>query len=141
MYVNHKPARFFCSLARTLPSPMHHFPIAAASVGDGKGAVRNRDVIAVNQTTTASSEIWSPDESSLRIWSASTDVHAPPTYIAIFNLKDIPVSMDIAWSKLLGPDQRGVKAWDVWRTRHIPRSDHLHVELSAHGCALFRIER
>ncbi len=102
--------------------------------------IRNREVIALNQNASSSSEIPSPDASRLRIWSASTGGHSPRRYIAVFNLENTSVSKDIPWSELLNQDKIRVAAWDVWQHRHMPPATDLHIELPAHGCALFRIK-
>jgi len=97
-----------------------------------RGLITSREVIALNQTATASGEL--PQEGDertrVRLWSATT--RSGRRYLAVFNLQSSPLEHQLPW-----PDG---KVYDVWNRRPIARAGELRVELAPHACRLFRIE-
>jgi alpha-galactosidase len=101
-----------------------------------RSLITNREVIAINQTAV----LTSPDQPAVsgkgspwgRTWVIKTGGLHPKTYLAIFNLNDVPVR----WNLPL-PHQR---VRDVWNESDILDAYQFPVEIGAHGCALFRLE-
>ena len=104
-----------------------------------RGLITNKDVIAVNQTTTASEEIAgeAPDAARYRVWYATAS--GGRRYLAVFNLQETALNQDIAWPAALAGKEHA--AFDIWNQRPVGAAKILHVELPLHGCALFRIEQ
>jgi hypothetical protein len=74
-----------------------------------------------------------------RVWYAQTGGAHPKTYVAVFNISDEAGKWDVDWKGSHVADQPHA-AYDVWGQKHIPAAKALHVEIPAHGCALFRVE-
>jgi alpha-galactosidase len=74
-----------------------------------------------------------------RYWYATTGGLNPKHYIAVFNLADDLTSSNLPWTLFQLVDKPHA-VYDVWNQKHIPRAKELHVNLPAHGCALFRVE-
>ena len=74
-----------------------------------------------------------------RYWYASTGGGSPKRYVAVFNLADGKTEANLPWM-IFHLDNKSHAVYDVWNQKHIPKSKTLHVELPAHGCALFRVE-
>ena len=106
-----------------------------------RSLITNKEVIAIDQSAVASAEIAgdAADATRLRVWSASTGGSQPKRYLAVFNLQDAPLQRDLAWPPPLAGSAHAV--YEVWSQFHVPSAAALHVELPAHGCAIFRIER
>jgi hypothetical protein len=106
-----------------------------------RSLITNKDVIAVNQTATASDEIAGApqDAARIRVWSATVGGASPARYLAVFNLQESAVRKDMPWPAALAGQNHAV--FDIWNQRHIAAAGVLHVDLPPHGCALFRLER
>jgi hypothetical protein len=101
----------------------------------------NKEVIRISQTAVESQELATYPEDPLRprLWRARTAGPHPETFIAVFNLKPEPLTRDIPWSSFrLTEKPHGT--FDIWSKKQIPPAKSLHVEIPAHGCALFRVE-
>jgi hypothetical protein len=104
-----------------------------------RSLLTNKDAIAVNQTTTASEEIAStPEEAArMRVWTASIGGHI--AYVAVFNLQETPLRSELPWPSALSGSRQAV--FDIWKRQTVAATDRMQVDLPAHACALFRIER
>jgi hypothetical protein len=74
-----------------------------------------------------------------RYWSAITGGPNPKHYVAVFNLADAATTANLPWL-VFHLDNKSHAAFDVWNQKSIPKSKTLHVDLPAHGCALFRVD-
>ena len=74
-----------------------------------------------------------------RYWYARTGGPNPKRYVAVFNLADSATSANLPWL-IFHLDNKSHAAFDVWNMKQVAKSKTLHVELPAHGCALFRVE-
>jgi hypothetical protein len=70
-----------------------------------------------------------------RYWYAQTRGHQ---YLAVFNLLDKSSTSDLPWMVFHLADKPHA-VFDIWNQKRIPRAKTLHVELAAHGCALFLV--
>jgi hypothetical protein len=106
-----------------------------------RSLITNKEVIAIDQTTSSSGEIPGDraDSAHLRIWSAATGGPRPKRYLAVFNLQETALQRDITWPDSLAGRAHAV--YEIWGQRSVPSATALHVELPPHGCALFRVER
>ena len=106
-----------------------------------RSLITNKEVIAIDQTAVSSAEIAGDpaDSARMRVWSAATGGPRPTRYVAVFNLQESALQRDVAWPSSLAGSAHAV--YEIWSRRNVPSATVLHVELPAHGCALFRIER
>ena len=110
-----------------------------------RSLITNKDVIAVSQTAVTSGvgfrrmadDALSP--AVKRLWYARTGGAHPVSYAAVFNTSNEAVSWDIDWMSFRLADKPHA-AYDIWNQKHLPMAKTLHVEIAAHGCALFRVE-
>ena len=105
----------------------------------------NKEVLKMNQESVESGPgldqagTSKTGSSAMRSWYARTGGPQPRTYAAVFNLADVPESVDLPWSVFHLPGIAHA-TFDVWKQAHIPASKSLHVKLPPHGCALFRVD-
>ena len=106
-----------------------------------RGLITNKEVIEINQKAVkvGESSTYPEDPQRPRYWSAVTGGAHPARYIAVFNLKDVALIRDLPWSSFHLTDESHA-AFDVWNRKPVPSGKLLHVEIPAHGCALFRVE-
>lgn len=106
-----------------------------------RSLITNQDVIAVNQTTSASEEAAGDpaDAARFRVWSATAAGARAAHYLAVFNLQESPLRRDVPWPGALAGQEHA--AFDIWNQRDIAAAKALHVDLPPHGCALVRIGR
>ena len=106
-----------------------------------RSLITNKEVLAINQTAVKSEVHSSNSEDRLRprYWSAKTGGAKPERYIAVFNLKDTSREADESWGSF-GLADRNYAVYDIWNQKHLSSAKALHVEIPAHGCALFRVE-
>jgi hypothetical protein len=74
-----------------------------------------------------------------RYWYARTGGSHPKRYLAVFNLADQPTKSELPWMVFHLIDKPHA-VYDVWNEKRIASAKTLHIELPAHGCALFRLE-
>lgn len=105
-----------------------------------RSLITNRDVIAINQKAIASEEIAmnSEDAARMRVWSATMG-GGGPQYLAVFNLQQAELRKEIPWPAALAGPKHSV--FEIWSGRRVVAAAALHVEIPAHGCALFHIDR
>lgn len=103
----------------------------------------NKEVLEINQKGIAGGPAMMPmnDGQPLpwRAWYARTAGPSPKTYLAVFNLKDDAFKSDLPWIDFHLSDKPHA-VYDVWNEKHVPSAKSLHVDISPHGCALFRVE-
>lgn len=110
-----------------------------------RSLMTNKEVLDINQTAVESGPVVAPagdiKPGSLheRYWYARTGGPHPKMYLAVFNLDDHATTSDLPWEWFHLPGHTHA-VFDVWNQKHIPAAVRLHVELPAHGCALFRVE-
>jgi alpha-galactosidase len=106
-----------------------------------KSLITNKEVIAISQMAVESKEQATYPEDPLRTrrWSAKTGGAQPKRYIAVFNLHDTPLNSEETW-RMFGLADKPHAVYDVWNQRRIASAKTLHVEIPAHGCALFRVD-
>jgi hypothetical protein len=106
-----------------------------------KSLITNKEVIAISQNAVTSKEHSTYPETLLRPrrWSATTGGPHPQKYIAIFNLHDRPLVSEERWL-MFGLADKDHAVYDVWNQKQVPGAKTLHVDIPAHGCALFRVE-
>ena len=106
-----------------------------------KSLITNKEVIAISQNAVTSKEHSTYPETLLRSrrWSATTGGPHPQKYIAIFNLHDRPLVSEERWL-MFGLADKDHAVYDVWNQKQVPGAKTLHVDIPAHGCALFRVE-
>jgi hypothetical protein len=110
-----------------------------------RSLVSNKEVLDINQTAVESKPGLTPKPDPggkpflQRYWYARTGGSHPHQYIAVFNLADDPTISNLPWM-VFQLEDRPHAVYDIWNQKHIPTAKSLHVELPAHGCALFRVE-
>jgi len=110
-----------------------------------RSLVTNNEVLDLNQNAVEAKPGLSPQSEPgkkpfvQRYWYARTGGPHPKQYIAVFNLADDPTISNLPWI-VFHLDNKAHALYDVWNQKPIPRAKSLHVELPAHGCALFRVE-
>jgi hypothetical protein len=104
-----------------------------------RSLITNREVLGINQKSTASGPAQIPAGVPWRAWWARTAGPKPATYLAVFNLRDQAAAWNVPWTDFhLSGAKHAV--YDVWNRKNVPPAAALHVNLPAHGCALFRVE-
>jgi alpha-galactosidase len=110
-----------------------------------RSLITNRNVIDINQNAVESGQGLMPlkdgnaDSFPQRYWYARTGGSHPRHYLAAFNLSDQPSTADLPWL-VFHVEDKSHAVFDIWNQKHIPKAKALHVELPAHGCALFLLE-
>ncbi len=110
-----------------------------------RSLITNKELLAIDQRAVESGPGLMPmraansDSFPQRYWYARTGGSHPKRYLAVFNLADQPSKSDLPWMVFHLTDKAHT-VYDVWNQKRIPSSKILHVELPAHGCALFRLE-
>jgi alpha-galactosidase len=104
-----------------------------------RSLIANGEVIAIDQTATASAQLPADpaDAARLRLWSAATP---QGRYIAVFNLAERPLRTAIPWSAA-GENGASHDVYDIWKRERLRKARALRVDLAPHGCGLFRVER
>jgi len=113
-----------------------------------RSLLTNRDLLEIDQRSVKSGPARMPMNDGYplpwRAWYAQTGgaqtggTH-PQTYLAVFNVSDDAGKWDVAWLSFHLADTPHA-VYDIWNQKHIPSAEALHVEIPAHGCALFRVE-
>jgi hypothetical protein len=107
-----------------------------------RSLITNKDALEINQHAIESGQGLMPikdgqtDSFPERYWYARTRGHQ---YLAVFNLKDQATTSELPWL-VFHLTEKPHAVYDIWNQKHIPQGKTLHVELAAHGCALFRVE-
>ena len=110
-----------------------------------RSIISNKEVLDIDQKAIESGPGLMPirnansDSFPQRYWYARTGGSHPKRYLAVFNLADQPSKSDLPWMVFHLTDKPHA-VYDVWNQKRVPSSKTLHVELPAHGCALFRLE-
>jgi alpha-galactosidase len=110
-----------------------------------RSLITNGNVIDINQKAVESGQgimplnDGNPNSFPQRYWYARTGGSHPRHYLAAFNLSDQPMRADLPWP-VFHVDDKSHAVFDIWNQKHIPKAKALHVELAAHGCALFLLE-
>ena len=104
-----------------------------------RSLITNGEVLGIDQKSTASGPAQIPAGVPWRAWWARTGGPKPATYLAVFNLRDQAAAWNVPWSDFhLSGAKHAV--YDVWNRKNVPAAAALHVNIPAHGCALFRVE-
>lgn len=94
--------------------------------------ITNKDVLAIDQASWDNHPV-PTSQDSLRVWTASGK------YLAVFNLDDKPLSLDLPWEKLgLPAGQHGAR--DLWEGRRFEAAPRLTGILPPHGSLLYAVE-
>ena len=110
-----------------------------------RSLITNKEVLEINQKSVESGQGLMPlkdgksDSFPQRYWYARTGGMHPHQYLAVFNLQDQATASNLPWMVFHLTDKPH-KVFDIWNQKRIPTTKTLHVELAAHGCALFRVE-
>ena len=110
-----------------------------------RSLITNKEVLDLNQNAVESKPGLTPTGNAdanqfvPRYWYAHTGGPHSKQYIAVFNLADATTGSNVPWTVFQLEDKPHA-VFDVWNQKHIPASKSLHIELPAHGCALFRVE-
>jgi hypothetical protein len=110
-----------------------------------RSLITNKEVLDLNQNAIESKPGLMPVHNGeklpaiQRYWYARTGGAHPKQYIAVFNLADAATASTLPWM-IFHLEDKPHALFDVWNQKHIPSAKALHVELPAHGCALFRVE-
>ncbi|HMA49774.1 MAG TPA: glycoside hydrolase family 27 protein, partial [Magnetospirillaceae bacterium] len=100
-----------------------------------RALITNKDVLAVDQASWDNHPVTPlpPGLESARVWTASGK------FLAVFNLDDKPLSLDVPWEKLGLPS--GVHAArDLWEGRRLEAAPRLTGTLPPHGSLLYAVE-
>jgi hypothetical protein len=95
----------------------------------------NRDIVAIDQTATASREAWR--DGALVVWTADLP-GSEPHAVAVFNTGDQPLPFDVAFARL-GLPAGSFAARDVWSGARTPAGSRLSGTLSPHACQVFMV--
>jgi hypothetical protein len=108
-----------------------------------RALMTNKEVVGINQRSAESGPARMPKNDGeplpWRAWYARTGGTHPQTYLAVFNVSDEAGKWDVAWLGF-GLADKPHAVFDIWNQKHIAQAKSLHVEIPAHGCALFRVE-
>jgi hypothetical protein len=98
----------------------------------------NRDVIALNQEDRASRPVSPPHApTGLRVWVSGPRGRAVDT-IAIFNVADAPLTIDVPWSAL-GLVDGAFAACSLWSRAPLPTSTQAGLTIAPHGVVALRV--
>ncbi|HEY1605124.1 MAG TPA: glycoside hydrolase family 27 protein [Allosphingosinicella sp.] len=98
----------------------------------------NRDVIALDQTPRKGRPVAPADApAGVRIW-VSGPVGGGIDTVAIFNVAEAPVRVDVPWASL-GLTEGVFAACDLWTHARMPASGQASVSVASHGVALLRV--
>jgi hypothetical protein len=107
-----------------------------------RGLMTNKTLLEIDQSSVKSGARIPMEEGypkPWRAWYARTDGAHPQTYVAVFNVSDDAGKWNVDWLDFHLADKPHA-VFDVWNQKHIATAKALHVEIPAHGCALFRVE-
>jgi hypothetical protein len=108
-----------------------------------RALLTNKELLEIDQTSihSAPMPIAQKDGQPVpwRAWVAQVREPKKKTYIAIFNLSDDQGIWDIPWTNFQLPDKPR-PVYDLFSHEHIPMATALHVQIPAHGSAVFRLE-
>ncbi len=110
-----------------------------------RSLISEKEIIDLNQNATESHPIVTEalDGKSVRVWVATAvQGHKSKHYLAIFNLANSMTQFHAKWEDLNLPQNTHV-VFDVWANKTFsdePRGVDLSVSISAHGCALLRLD-
>ena len=95
----------------------------------------NPEVLDVDQHSTANHMLMANDK--IVIWTARPD-QGSGSYIAAFNLRDLPQTSHFTWKDLSLPD-RTHTIRDLWEHKDLQPAKSLDLTLPPHGCILYRV--
>jgi len=106
--------------------------------GATRALITNTEVLAVDQTSTDNHPVTSLPAGleEARVWVASG---GRVKYLAVFNLGEKPLSVDLPWEKL-GLPSGSHGARDLWENRRFDAAPRLKAALPQHGSLLYAIE-
>ncbi len=96
----------------------------------------NTEVLSVNQHGQAPRQML--ERPGVRVW-RSTVPESADQYIAVFNIDSVARQFNFTWKDVgLSTGRHAIR--DLWNHRSLGKAGRLHVELSSHASALFRID-
>ncbi|SDF60734.1 glycoside hydrolase family 27 protein [Terriglobus roseus] len=98
-----------------------------------RSLLTNVDVLAVNQHGNGNKLAYK--EKDLRIWTARTTKGGASDYIAMINLGDQPIELDLPWASI-GITNPNKPLRDTWTGTTLPASPTLHIRLNPHASML-----
>jgi len=109
-----------------------------------RSLITNKDVLEMNQRVTATHPIITlpPELRKVRAWISSEKAasgqapHDPPRYLALFNLDDQPIHIQVKLSDL-SAELEGVQLRDLWERKDLPPSGEVDVTLPPHASVLY----
>jgi hypothetical protein len=107
-----------------------------------RALITNKDIIAIDQHARDNHPVapLPPGLDSARVWVASgTRDGAEVKFLAVFNLDDKPLPIDLPWEKL-GLPSGAHAARDLWEGRRLDAAAHLKATLPPHGSLLYAVE-
>lgn len=101
----------------------------------------NRSVIALNQEDRVSRPLESlpPALAEAKVWVSGPRGDAPDT-VAIFNLSEKPLTLEVPW-KALGLSDRRYAACDLWINATLEPSENARFTVASHDVVLLRVTR
>lgn len=100
-----------------------------------RGLLTNQEVLAVDQHASDAREVLNSE--GLSIWRSRPD-SGGGEYLAVFNLKSGPQTLQLPWEKL-GLTAATYRRRDLWSGEDLGAAARLPVVLPAHGAALYRV--
>jgi len=108
-----------------------------------RGLITNKEATSMNQRSIESGPARMPMNDGYPLpwqaWYARTGGPHSETYLAVFNLSEVAGKWDVPWLTFHLSDKPHA-VYNIWVQKHVPSAKELHVEIPAHGCALYRIE-
>ena len=99
----------------------------------------NRDWLEVNQNGSRPEQILSNGDTV--VWKSSAFRRSGQSagwYVAVFNVGETGRNVTVPWTDLKLA-QGGRKVWNIWTGKTLGRQTEIHVDLPAHGSALYRV--
>jgi len=104
-----------------------------------RSLITNKDVLRINQRAHATHPIITlpPELRKVRAWIASEQASSdPPRYLALFNLDDQPIHIQVKLSDL-SAELEGLQLRDLWEQKDLPPSEEVDVTLAPHASVLY----
>jgi hypothetical protein len=107
-----------------------------------RGLMTNKEVLEMNQNAWESHPVKNlpPDFDNVRVWEATEEADTnPPSFIALFNLNDKPVTVQYKWEQV-GSLKGHKAARNLYTGKIMDAAQPMTLTLPAHGSALYRVQ-
>jgi alpha-galactosidase len=105
-----------------------------------RSLITNKDVLEINQRAWSTHPIITlpPELRKVRVWIASEEAFSdPPRYLALFNLDDQPIHIQVKLADLSAELRGTLQLRDVWEQKDLPLSGLVDVTLAPHASVLY----